>query len=116
MNNPCPQVTSLSALLSLLQLRQSCRWPVQQGVELLALCGERGRELMLNLQPAFQPSGLYQRLLSRRAQQLEIYDGCYLCLNHDRVLSCWRQLPESAMSDKQHIAQLFSLAGIHLAD
>lgn len=116
MNNPCPQVTSLSALLSLLQLRQSCRWQVAQGVELQALCGERGREVMLNLQTAFQPSGLYQQLLTRRAQQLDAWDGCYLCLNRDRVLSCWRLLPESAVSDKQHIAQLFSLAGIRLVD
>lgn len=116
MNSSCPQVTSLPALLSLLQLRQSCRWPVAQGVELQALCGERGREVMLNLQTAFQPPGFYQLLLTRRAQQLDAWDGCYLCLNSDRVLSCWRQLPESAVSDKQHIVQLFSLAGIRLAN
>ena len=116
MNNPCPQVTSLAALLSLLQLRQSCRWPVAQGVELHALCGERGREVMLNLQTAFQPPGFYQQLLTRRGQLLDVWNGCYLCLNRDRVLSCWRQLPGSAVNDKQHIAQLFSLAGMRLAD
>ncbi|CAO95582.1 HrpV family type III secretion system protein [Erwinia tasmaniensis] len=116
MNNPCPQVTSLAALLSLLQLRQSCRWQVAQGVELHALCGERGREVMLNLQTTFQPPGFYQQLLTRRAQRLDVYDGCYLCLNRDRVVSCWRQLPESAVNDKLHIAPLFSLAGIFLAD
>ncbi len=116
MSNACPQVASLPALLSLLQLRQTCRWPVQQGVELVALCGERGREVLLNLQPTWQPPGLYQRLLCRRAQRPDRYEGCYLCLNAERILSCWRQLDEAASDDKQQIARLFSLAGIELAD
>ncbi|EXU75766.1 MULTISPECIES: HrpV family type III secretion system protein [Erwiniaceae] len=115
MSNSCPQVGSLAALLSLLQLRQNCRWPVQQGVELLVLCGERGREVMLNLQPTHLPSGLFQRLLRRRAQLPERYDGCYLCVNADRNLSCWRQLDDESTDDRQQIAQLFNLAGIELA-
>lgn len=116
MSNACPQVASLPALLSLLQLRQNCRWLVQPGVELVALCGERGREVLLNLQPTFQPPGLYQRLLCRRAQLPDRYEGCYLCLNAERILCCWRQLDEDSSDDKQQIAQLFRLAGIELSD
>jgi hypothetical protein len=70
---------------------------------------------MLNVHPTAQSPGLYQRLLRRRAQQPEIYEGCYLCLNSKRVLSCWRQLSETDAEDKQQIAQLFDLADIELA-
>lgn len=115
MNSHCPQVASLPAFLSLLQLRQTCRWPVQKGVELQALIGARGREVMLNLQPAFQPPGLYQRLLRRRVEMPERYDGCYLCLSRERILSCWCQLPDDDTEDKQYIERLFGLAGIERA-
>lgn len=114
MSDSCPQVASLSALLSLLQLRQNCRWPVQQGVELVALCGARGREVMLNLQPAWQPPGLYQRLLRRRAQLPDRYEGCYLCLSAAPILSCWRRLDDDPAEDKPQIAELFSLAEMDL--
>lgn len=116
MSNSCPQVGSLSALLSLLQLGQSCRWPVRQGVELLVLCGEHGREAMLNLQPTYQHPGLFQRLLRRRSLFPDRYDGCYLCLNAERSLCCWRQISEGSADDKQQIAPLFSLAGIELTE
>ncbi|MCX8957618.1 HrpV family type III secretion system protein [Erwinia psidii] len=115
MSNSCPQVTSLPAFLSLLQLRQNCRWSLQQGVELQALCSERGREVMLNMQHGFQPPGIYQQLLRRRAQLPERYDGCYLCLNRERILSCWCQLSDDTASDQASIEKLFSLSGIALA-
>ncbi|WHU82417.1 HrpV family type III secretion system protein (plasmid) [Pantoea agglomerans pv. betae] len=114
MNKSCPRVDSFSALLSLLQLHQSCRWVVQQGTDLVVLCGVHRREAMLNVHPTAQAPGMYQRLLRRRAQQPESYEGCYLCLNSERVLSCWRQLSETDAEDKQQIAQLFDLAGIGL--
>lgn len=116
MSNSCPQVGSFTALLSLLNLGQSCRWPVLPGGELLVLCGEQGREAMLNLQPTHLPSGLFQRLLRRRSLFPERYDGCYLCLNAERSLCCWRQISEQSADDKQQIAQLFSLAGIDLTE
>ncbi|AXF77198.1 type III secretion system protein [Erwinia tracheiphila] len=115
MNSVCPQVASLPAFLSLLQLRQSCRWPVKPGVELQALCSGRGREVMLNLQTTFQPPGICQQLLYRRGAQHERYDGCFLCMNKDRVLSCWCQVGDDNTEDNASIARLFSLAGIELA-
>lgn len=114
MSNSCPQVGSFAALLNLLQRRQSCRWPVQQGVELQVLCGNRGREVILSLQPTWLPPGLFQRVLRRRAQLPERYEGYYLYVNAERGLSCWRQLGENCADDKQQIAQLFDLAGIGL--
>ncbi|MEN0616094.1 HrpV family type III secretion system protein [Klebsiella indica] len=112
MNKSCPQVTSLEALLHLLQARQRCRWSVQPGVELLALSGERGRELMINLQPDSLPTGFYRHILRKRAQQLDRYDGCYLFLDGARRLSIWCQLPDEHEDDAQQIARLLSLAGI----
>lgn len=115
MNRTCPRVASLSALLNLLQLHQNCCWVVQQGTDLVVLCGSHKREAMLNVYSTAQAPGLYQRLLRRRAQQPESYEGCYLCLNSERVLSCWRQLSETGAEDKQQIARLFDLAGIEMA-
>lgn len=112
MNETCPQVNSLSAVLDVLKLQQNCRWTVLQGVELVVLCGTHGRELMLNLYPPFQAPGIFQRLLRRRAQHPDYYDGCYLCLNSENILSCWYQLREEGADDKHQIAQLFQLAGI----
>ncbi|AWO77482.1 HrpV family type III secretion system protein [Serratia marcescens] len=112
MNKACPLVASLAALLHLLQLRQSCRWSVQPGVELLALSGERGRELMLNLQPGCLPPGFYRQILSQRAQQLDSYDGYYLCLDGECRLSVWCRLPEENEDVMPNIGRLFSLAGM----
>lgn len=116
MSNSCPQVDSLSTLFSLLQAGQSCRWPVMQGAELLVLCSDHGREAMLTLQAAYALPGLFQRLLRRRSLYPERYDGCYLCLNAERDLCCWRQISEESADDKQQIAPLFCLAGIELTE
>lgn len=89
-------------------------WQWAPGIEFVCRKESIGWGIALNIHRQAQHSDLFSETLKRRFENVESYDGCYICLDSNYTLVVWHELHNGCQSEQLHelLDQLLSLAGV----
>ncbi|WLG82449.1 negative regulator of hrp expression HrpV [Pseudomonas cucumis] len=90
-------------------------WQWAPGIELVFREEGVGWGIALNIRHSAQRPNLFSDTLKRRFEDVETFDGYYICLDSQHTFVIWHALPcEQRSSDalEQFLAQVLELAGL----
>ncbi|EJM67167.1 hypothetical protein PMI30_02346 [Pseudomonas sp. GM50] len=90
-------------------------WQWAPGIELVFREEGVGWGIALNIQRSAQRPNLFSDTLKRRFEDIESFDGYYICLDGQHTFVIWHALPDELRSSdtlEQILTQVLELAGL----
>ncbi|WP_339494515.1 MULTISPECIES: negative regulator of hrp expression HrpV [unclassified Pseudomonas] len=94
--------------------KQASVWQWAPGIEFVCRKESLGWGLALNIQRQAQRPDLFSEALKRRFENVESYDGYYICLDSQHTFVVWHELNIEYQGEQLQtlLCQLLSLAGL----
>lgn len=86
--------------------------PLAKGIFLRTLKAGAQLGLALHINREALQARQVQRVLERRFEQAQVYDGCYVLSNADEALVLWHSLEPADKPLENILSRLLSLAGL----
>lgn len=94
--------------------KRASSWQWAPGIEFVCRQESLGWALALNIERKAQRPELFSETLKRRFENVESYDGYFICLDSHRTFVVWHELQSDYQSAQLQslVCQLLSLAGL----
>lgn len=98
------------------RVSQKCAssWQWAPGIDFVCRQESVGWGLALNIKPQAQRPDLFSETLKRRFEDVESYEGYYICLDSQHTFVVWHELSSDDQDEQvQHLlCEFLSLAGL----